>query len=55
MIGNEAEIKGMLTRVIDFLKNQNVTTILHPPSSSLTFLLALPPNLVVFSTQAVIK
>jgi len=26
-IGDDAEIKGMLTRVIDFLKNQSVTTI----------------------------
>jgi circadian clock protein KaiC len=26
-IGNDAEIKGMLTRVIDFLKNEGVTTI----------------------------
>ncbi len=26
-VGNEAEIKGMLTRVIDFLKNQGVTAI----------------------------
>ena len=26
-VGNEAEIKGMLTRVIDFLKNQQITTL----------------------------
>ena len=26
-IGDDAEIKGMLTRVIDFLKNQSITTI----------------------------
>jgi circadian clock protein KaiC len=26
-IGNDAEIKGMLTRVIDFLKNQGITTV----------------------------